>query len=158
MVVSSDSDMLIYPDIKNVLRRVPRSQDYSLFKKESVIKALNLPTATHLAVLGTVSNNDYGPNASEQGFARNSAILRGIPLTTATAMLETYKQTIRGICPTFDVSQFDHARQVFLRMDPNIIKASADNSAFNGAIAEFKRAKDTREFKRRQRDNNLLFV
>ncbi|KAK3815114.1 MAG: hypothetical protein J3Q66DRAFT_343850, partial [Benniella sp.] len=45
IAVSADSDLLVYEDIPYVLRRNPTSQEYSLYSKASVIKALDLPSA-----------------------------------------------------------------------------------------------------------------
>ncbi|KAF9961741.1 hypothetical protein BGZ65_010263, partial [Modicella reniformis] len=158
VAVSSDSDLLIYPGVENVLRRNPRGQDYSLYKKSSIVTALGLLSAAHLAVLGVVSNNDYGPNVPNYGFFRNSEILKGLSVasTRDVDILDAYKVVIANT--RFDTSLFDHAKQVFLRMGGQADLVSvANNAKYVTAAASFSSAKQTRITMRAQRDTDIRF-
>ncbi|KAG9320101.1 hypothetical protein KVV02_008322 [Mortierella alpina] len=73
-----------------VLRPLPNHQGYGLYSKGATLKALGLPTEKHLALLATVSNNDFSKNIRGLGFARNTDIIERIPSSTSAAMLDHY--------------------------------------------------------------------
>ncbi|KAI7831572.1 hypothetical protein BC939DRAFT_473129 [Gamsiella multidivaricata] len=77
IIVSGDSDMLIYPTVETVWRPISRGRFlvYNLFE---VGKYLEIGRSG-LTVLGIVSNNDYSKNIFGLGAISNLAVIRDIP-------------------------------------------------------------------------------
>ncbi|KAG0346855.1 hypothetical protein BGZ54_005081, partial [Gamsiella multidivaricata] len=77
IVVSGDSDMLIYPTVETVWRPISRGRFlvYDLFE---VGKYLEIGHSG-LTVLGIVSNNDYSKDIFGLGAISNLAVIRDIP-------------------------------------------------------------------------------
>lgn len=59
IVVSGDSDLIVTKDVEEFVYPVGKSRTLTLFSKESIIKAMNLPTAWHLVLVAIVTQNDY---------------------------------------------------------------------------------------------------
>lgn len=160
VAVSSDSDFLMYESINRVLRRNPRSHDFCLYKKDSVVATLKLPSSAHLAVLGVVSSNDYGPNIPRHGIYRNSTILKaiGTAASDARSILGAYIAHVRTHTQVQVASSFfDNAAQVFLDLSPRISSSSSrdNNGDYEAALARFEILKTSRLQNKAQRDNNL---
>ncbi|KAF9276713.1 hypothetical protein BGZ68_009835 [Mortierella alpina] len=95
VVVSRDSDMLIYSNITTIWR--PISKDRVLvYKLDTVLATLKL-NRTQLTVLGIVSKNDYGRNIYSLGSATNYAIIKEKVAEDAPAMVKQYLADTRVV-------------------------------------------------------------
>ncbi|KAF9944093.1 hypothetical protein BGZ70_005051, partial [Mortierella alpina] len=90
LVVSSDSDLLVYLPVDRVLRSIPKTTSFAWYTKADVRQALQLPSDQHLLLLGIVAANDYGRNVRSLGIVSNCDIIRDIPLGSIEDMLESY--------------------------------------------------------------------
>jgi len=146
IAVSADSDLLVYEDIPYVLRRNPTSQEYSLYTKTSVIKALDLPSAAHLTVLGVVCNNDYSPNIEQYNIGKNAKILRGVVSAgmTTTAIFRAYRKEMRNKVPGFDFESFNPARDIFIQMNHTVEVDVVNNNDYNAFVTRFEALKQHR--------------
>ena len=76
-VLTTDSDALIYNNIKTVWRLVSK-QKVHCYDVDEVCLELKLESRAHLTALGIVSTNDYHQNIPTMGSATNLGILREI--------------------------------------------------------------------------------
>ncbi len=74
VVVSRDSDMLVYGRICTLYRPVSRGR-FLVYNTQEVAASLNL-TRTQLTVLGAVSHNDYNRNVSSLGMSTNHKLIK----------------------------------------------------------------------------------
>ena len=143
-----------------MLRRNPRSHDFSLYKKDSVMTTLKLPSPAHLAVLGVVSSNDYGSNIPRHGIYRNSTILKGIGAATSDArsILAAYIVHVQPhVQAGVASSLFENAAQVFLDLSPSTSSSSSrdNNGDYGTALERFSDLKTSRLQNKPQRDASL---
>lgn len=78
IVISRDSDMLVYENVTTVWRPITPG----CFHVYDVMKATNhlaLPSRSHLSALGIVSKNDYNRNIQGFGSATNLSLIKSIP-------------------------------------------------------------------------------
>ncbi|KAF8924054.1 hypothetical protein BGZ47_004242, partial [Haplosporangium gracile] len=145
VVVSNDSDSLIYPTIGKVLRKLPRGGGYGLYPKEAVVRSLQLPSLHHLTVLGIVSNNDYSANLPIHGLATNLAILRRHPnLTDPRAILLEYQDYVRSYLE-YSSGYFEPAYAIFVeRADTPIASSTSNNSFYLEMEGRFRDLKELR--------------
>lgn len=80
IVVSTDSDFLVYTSIETLYRPTGRGQrrQYLVYDKSSVLATLCL-TPKQILLLGIVSRNDYGRNIATLGIATNYELVKAIP-------------------------------------------------------------------------------
>ncbi|KAF9342758.1 hypothetical protein BGX34_007688 [Mortierella sp. NVP85] len=76
-VLTTDSDALIYNNIKTVWRLVSK-QKVHCYDVDEVCSELKLESRAHLTALGIVSTNDYHRNIPTLGSATNLGILKEI--------------------------------------------------------------------------------
>ncbi|KAK3814218.1 MAG: hypothetical protein J3Q66DRAFT_411828 [Benniella sp.] len=87
---------------------------------EMAIKTLNLSTEAHLAVLGTISNNDYEKNIPGYGLVKNSDILRGCESEACEVIFDHYVKEIEMITETtlvddrFEISRTGYNNQPYI--------------------------------------------
>ncbi|KAG0286486.1 hypothetical protein BGZ98_005057, partial [Dissophora globulifera] len=62
LVVSGDSDLLVYQAIDSVLRPIPRSRLYAIYDNADVLDILKFDDPIQLVLLGIVSYLDYAKN------------------------------------------------------------------------------------------------
>ncbi|KAF9572635.1 hypothetical protein EC968_009627 [Mortierella alpina] len=158
VAVSGDSDLLGFEGIRTVLRPLPQNKGYGVYSKEATLKALELPSEAHLAILTTVSENDFSTNVKQLGLARNTEIIAKIPLASPDTMLERYVE-IAATRTSEDVSldQFKNARHVFLDRcvtSTEAHKAHEDLNYKNG-MQELQRLKNLRLAMKDQRARSL---
>jgi len=77
VVLTTDSDALIYGSINTVWRLVSRTK-VLVYKSGEVCSQLELPSRAHLTALGIVSHNDYQSNVPGFGTATNRRMIKEI--------------------------------------------------------------------------------
>ncbi|KAF9342308.1 hypothetical protein BGX34_008396, partial [Mortierella sp. NVP85] len=92
IAISSDSDLLIYPNVTSLVRPLPKKHHaYGIYEREQVLEALGLPTPQHLVLYGIVTSNDYSNNIPGLGPVNNTDIIRSIDGNeTVKKMLDKY--------------------------------------------------------------------
>lgn len=147
VAVSSDSDLLIYPGVDSVLRRLPGSTEFSFYQKQGVVNALKLTSPSHLAVLGVVSANDYSHNIQGLGLARNIKFLSDPSLKTLNrtkSILDRYL-TLLPAKYQAQAGQFNNSVKIFLDMRPTTLNTRpATNQEYITLLARFDQAKHRR--------------
>ncbi|KAF8947062.1 hypothetical protein BGZ47_010404 [Haplosporangium gracile] len=133
------------PNHRKVLRKAPRGGGYSLYPKEAVIRSLQLPSLSHLTVLGIVSNNDYSINLSEYGLATNLAILRRHPnLMDPRAILLEYQDCVRSYLE-FSSGYFEPAYAIFVeKVGKPIASSTRNNNIYLEMKGRFRDLKEQR--------------
>ncbi|KAG0286818.1 hypothetical protein BGZ98_004952, partial [Dissophora globulifera] len=114
LVVSGDSDLLVYESIDSVLRPIPRSNFYAIYDKADVLDILKFLDPMQLVLLGIVSHSDYAKNIYGFGIARNAALIRSIPVSDVNTMLAAYLAAVKPkVKGTLNPTMFDTALAVF---------------------------------------------
>ncbi|KAG0303087.1 hypothetical protein BGZ99_002777, partial [Dissophora globulifera] len=114
LVVSGDSDLLVYESIDSVLRPIPRSNFYAIYDKDDVLDILKFVDPMQLVLLGIVSHSDYAKNIYGFGIARNAALIRSIPVSDVNTMLAAYLAAVKPkVKGTLNPTMFDTALAVF---------------------------------------------
>ncbi|ORZ27127.1 hypothetical protein BCR41DRAFT_347463 [Lobosporangium transversale] len=115
IAVSGDSDLLIYPSIKRVLRPIPRRHHmFALYEKQEVLQALGFSRNSQLLVYGIISDNDYTPNIPTFGLATNAEIISALTDTDAEKLTVSYVREVHARSRrTPAEGQFDHSINVF---------------------------------------------
>ncbi|KAF9280726.1 hypothetical protein BGZ68_007048 [Mortierella alpina] len=149
VVVSGDSDLLAYRTIDRVLRSIPRTSDFGWYKKEDILRTLELPTDLHLVLLAIVLKNDYGSNIKGLGIVRNCNIIRQIPQPTdgnLDSMLQAYVAAAQAqVKKPVSKSQFNNAKRIFFDHTETIREQSGtSNEFFTRHSREFQHLKDLR--------------
>ncbi|KAF9155401.1 hypothetical protein DFQ26_009747, partial [Actinomortierella ambigua] len=70
VVVSTDSDLLGYADVTQLIRPM-RGETYGIYVVADIITTLGLPSFCHWQALCTVSKTDYSDNVAGLGHVRN---------------------------------------------------------------------------------------
>ncbi|CAO3573969.1 unnamed protein product [Mortierella alpina] len=146
IAVSIDSDLLVYESISAVLRPMPKHNGYGLYVKSDVLRALDLPSARHMAVYGIVNENDYGRNVQHLGLARNLDIVRTLPSEGLSEMLEAYSRLAsRATGELVDPHRFHLAHSVFGNHQQHLIEGrSPTNDTYRPYRQRFEHLKSLR--------------
>jgi 5'-3' exonuclease len=74
VVISTDSDMIIYSSVSTVWRPISRGR-FLLYNVDEVLSTLQL-NRNQLTTLGIISHNDYNPNIYGLGIATNYGVIK----------------------------------------------------------------------------------
>jgi hypothetical protein len=77
LVMSSDSDLLIYPTIRTLWRPIARQSKFLVYEKNDLLSTLDL-SQPQLTVFGIVSNNDYDQNIHNIGVKTNYSLVKSL--------------------------------------------------------------------------------
>ncbi|KAG0195417.1 hypothetical protein BGX28_001460, partial [Mortierella sp. GBA30] len=88
IVVSRDSDMLMYKNIETIWRPISRDR-VLVYDVPSVLATLNL-SRVQFTVLGIVSKNDYNTNIPSLGSATNYKVVKDLDGEDAATMVKHY--------------------------------------------------------------------
>ncbi|KAF9159008.1 hypothetical protein BGX21_003433, partial [Mortierella sp. AD011] len=89
VVMSRDSDFLIYDKVKTIWRPIS-GRRFLVYDLQDVLTTLGL-SSVQLTVLGVVSKNDYNSNIPSLGSSTNFGIIKGLDKTKgAEAMVQEY--------------------------------------------------------------------
>ncbi|KAG0326729.1 hypothetical protein BGZ99_009128, partial [Dissophora globulifera] len=147
LVVSGDSDLLVYESIDSVLRPIPRSSFYAIYDKDDVLDILQFVDPMQLVVLGIVSHSDYAKNIYGFGIARNAALIRSIPVSDVKTMLATYLLTVAPkVKGTLNLTMFSTALAVFYNRQQTPVSPIPveRNKDFRDCLGEFETQKALR--------------
>jgi hypothetical protein len=75
VVLTTDSDLLVYKNVKTVWRVMGRRKALE-YKADEVLSALNLESKNHLTALAITSTNDYSKNIPRLGISTNLKVLQ----------------------------------------------------------------------------------
>jgi len=82
VVVTSDSDLMVYEGIRHIMMPVGKTRELQLFNKTKLLDRLDLPSEQHLLLACIVTSNDYVTNLPYFGLHRNCDIIRDFDLTS----------------------------------------------------------------------------
>ncbi|KAF8909516.1 hypothetical protein BGZ58_005976, partial [Dissophora ornata] len=129
VVVTGDSDLLIYKSVPAVWRPMGRgkSRRYWLYDKAAVLDTLGL-TATQLVALAVISGNDYNRNIPYLGIETNRKIIKRLAATEdETTIVEKYLadpqvvfKTDKNNSENWTISSYADSLKVFVNMQQDI--------------------------------------
>ncbi|KAG0319327.1 hypothetical protein BGZ99_005147 [Dissophora globulifera] len=124
IVVSIDSDLIIYRTVRTLWRPVGyKQQTFRVYDKDSILDALNL-TDAQLLTLGIVSRNDYGNNVPSLGIATNCKLVKDLSDRGVTDMVAAYLQDDRVIRKNTGREAFSNALKVFATMTQTAVTST----------------------------------
>ncbi|KAG0299834.1 hypothetical protein BGZ97_003517, partial [Linnemannia gamsii] len=147
VVVTGNSDSLIYSSIKTIWRPLGRGR-YLVYDMPMLLKHLEI-SRTALTVLGIVCRNDYSSNLSRLGVSTNFKIIlsleKDVSFIDPSAMIGAYLTHRDVACKYPRQDQFDAPLKIFVRqefsMDPT---PSLQDPNYNDAQEINQRLKDLR--------------
>ncbi|KAF9311668.1 hypothetical protein BG003_007159, partial [Podila horticola] len=144
VVMSGDSDLLIYSAIQVVLHPMPKIRDFGIYSKDVILQTLHLESPEHLLLLGTVSDNDYVHNIKSLGLVRNVKIIRSVVPAHPHSMLMSYIQKARErVTQEIKNDHFKLSESVFMNLIETALSvALPTNDIFIGQCAQFLPLKD----------------
>jgi hypothetical protein len=80
VVITKDSDLLVYEDIDSITMPVGRAHELTTFKKDDVLASLSLPSARHLLLTAILTRNDYSAPIPSYGLHRNADIVKNMEI------------------------------------------------------------------------------
>lgn len=80
VILTKDSDLLVYEDVHSITMPRGRSYELTTFKKADVLESMDLPSARHLLLAAILSTNDYSRSIPWYGLSKNTDIVRGIKI------------------------------------------------------------------------------
>ncbi|KAK3821501.1 MAG: hypothetical protein J3Q66DRAFT_333459 [Benniella sp.] len=90
IVLTTDSDALVYGSINTVWRLMSRTK-VLVYKTGEVCSQLELPSKAHLTALGIVCHNDYHSNVPGFGTATNRKMIKGIDDQDVASIVASYR-------------------------------------------------------------------
>ncbi|KAG0314740.1 hypothetical protein BGZ99_007883, partial [Dissophora globulifera] len=82
IIVTSDSDLMVYEGVQSLMMPVGRSRELMMFHKRKLLQHLGLPSEQHLLLACVVTSNDYFNNIPYFGLLTNCEVIRDIDLST----------------------------------------------------------------------------
>lgn len=102
VVVTRDSDLMVYEGVWNVVMPVGRSHELTSFSKTELLSSLDLPSDRHLLVTAIVTKNDYFEGIPSIGIQRNLDVVRTLDIESGprtdciTKAVDLYLNEIRN--------------------------------------------------------------
>jgi hypothetical protein len=125
VVVSKDSDMLIFDSVVDIVIPEGKEQEWRLYHKADVLEELELNHPWQLLLLGVLTTNDYTSGVWQQGIQKNLDFVRSvvIPPSATTqervavirSFVDVYLDRVAATHRSKYVGTFDNAIQVFTR-------------------------------------------
>ncbi|KAF9083795.1 hypothetical protein BGX29_002902 [Mortierella sp. GBA35] len=115
IVVSGDSDMLIYDTVNTVWRPMARCQ-FLEYRLTEILDHLGISRA-QLTTLGIVSKNDYTSNITQLGISTNHKIVKSLEKTEQDVekLVQQYLVHPKVVCKNPSANHFEAAIEVFVR-------------------------------------------
>jgi len=92
VVVTKDSDLIMYYEVKTVFRPNPAGSYFFRYRKDAVKQALEFTEDSQLTALAIVSKNDYSFNFAGFGLRRNGNIIRDFDPAVVKARQERQEE------------------------------------------------------------------
>ncbi|KAF9081222.1 hypothetical protein BGX23_001119, partial [Mortierella sp. AD031] len=115
VVVSSDSDMLLYASVETLWRPLTRGR-FLVYELSKVLKHLEMSRA-QLTVLGIVCKNDYIANLTRMDVSTNYKIVKSLDNADPEIMVQRYLARGDVTCKNPCKSHFDAALRVFVHWE-----------------------------------------
>ncbi|KAF8919707.1 hypothetical protein BGZ58_004589, partial [Dissophora ornata] len=124
IVVTGDSDLLIYKSVPAVWRPMGRgkSRRYWQYDKAAVLDALDV-TSTQLVALAVISGNDYADNIRTLGIETNRKLIKKLEDGDEASIVQDYltlpeviRKTGKNDADDWTSALFDNALKVFVTM------------------------------------------
>ncbi|KAF9119345.1 hypothetical protein BG015_006370 [Linnemannia schmuckeri] len=114
IVVSGDSDMLIYDTVKTIWRPLSRGR-FLVYKLAEVLGHLEISRAK-LTALGIVSKNDYTSNLARLGVITNHKIVKSLEETETDVekLIQQYLVHPDVVCKKPSATHFQASMKVFV--------------------------------------------
>ncbi|KAG0245514.1 hypothetical protein BG011_002768, partial [Mortierella polycephala] len=114
IVVSGDSDMLIYDTVETVWRPLSRGR-FLVYELAAVMDHLSISRA-QLTTLGIVSKNDYSSNLTRLGISANYKIVKSLEKTETDVqkLIQQYLVHSDVVCKNPSATHFQAATKVFV--------------------------------------------
>ncbi|KAF9079164.1 hypothetical protein BGX23_004873, partial [Mortierella sp. AD031] len=114
IVVSGDSDMLIYDTVETVWRPLSRGR-FLVYELAAVMDHLSISRAK-LTTLGIVSKNDYSSNLTRLGISTNYKIVKSLDKTETDVqkLIQQYLVHPNVVCKNPSAMHFQPATKVFV--------------------------------------------
>lgn len=114
IVVSGDSDMLIYDTVETVWRPLSRGR-FLVYELAAVMDHLSISRAK-LTTLGIVSKNDYSSNLTRLGISTNYKIVKSLEKneTDVQKLIQQYLVHPDVVCKNPSATHFQAATKVFV--------------------------------------------
>ncbi|KAG0196672.1 hypothetical protein BGX33_001361, partial [Mortierella sp. NVP41] len=115
IVVSGDSDMLIYDTVNTVWRPMARCQ-FLGYRLTEILDHLGISRA-QLTTLGIVSKNDYTSNIARLGISTNHKIVKSLEKTEQDVekLIQQYLVHPEVVCKNSSANHFEAAIEAFVR-------------------------------------------
>ncbi|KAK3822834.1 MAG: hypothetical protein J3Q66DRAFT_330235 [Benniella sp.] len=85
VVITKDSDLLVYEHIHSITIPIGRAHELTTFTKANVMSSLELPSARHLLLAALLSKNDYSSSIPRYTLQKNARIVQGIDLDAGSS-------------------------------------------------------------------------
>ncbi|KAG0035821.1 hypothetical protein BGZ82_005074 [Podila clonocystis] len=141
VVVSRDSDLLIYQNVATVWRPISKGR-FLVYGIDNILATLKI-TRTQLMVLGVVSRNDYNKNIRGLGPATNFSIVKRLCGEDPAAMVQAYLDNEQVILKNSNQETFSNSIKVFINgtQTPMLplptIQTNQDRPTINSVKARF---------------------
>ncbi|KAF9198899.1 hypothetical protein BGZ59_004342, partial [Podila verticillata] len=112
VVVSRDSDLLIYQNVTTVWRPISKGR-FLVYDINDVLATLKI-TRTQLTVLGVVSRNDYSKNIRGLGPATNFSVIKRLCGDDPATMVQAYLDNEQVILKNTSQETFSNSIKVFI--------------------------------------------
>lgn len=114
VVVTRDSDLMVYEGVWNVVMPVGRSHELTTFSKAKLLSSLELPSERHLLVTALVTKNDYFEGTRWMGIKRNLEVIRTLDIESgpvADCVVDAIELYLEGIknCGEKTLSDYRYA-------------------------------------------------
>ncbi|KAK3810077.1 MAG: hypothetical protein J3Q66DRAFT_391248 [Benniella sp.] len=113
VVISGDSDLLLYSKINTVWRPMRRNQ-LLCYDVEQVVKTLGI-SKQQLMALGIVSRNDYTRNIPSLGCATNYGVIKNLKDQDVETLVKAYLSDERVVAKNTKEETFNTSIRVFLK-------------------------------------------
>ncbi|KAF9958693.1 hypothetical protein BGZ70_009115 [Mortierella alpina] len=124
IIVTKDSDFVIYSSITTIWRPVTRYK-FLAYDVQAVQVALGL-NRVQLTVLGVISKNDYGANIYSLGPATNHSIVKTLKGKDPEKMVEDYLSHSLVRSRNTELKTFQDALRVLVRLDQTPLQSAVD--------------------------------
>ncbi|KFH63191.1 hypothetical protein MVEG_11226 [Podila verticillata NRRL 6337] len=129
IVISGDSDSLIYASIRTIWRPLARG-GYLVYDVQVLLKQLEMSRAA-LTVLGIVCRNDYSSNITRMGVSTNYSIIQPLNDTDPGAILQAYMAHEEVACKHPSKTHFNAAYTIFVLQEFTVAGPSVPPQTFN---------------------------
>ncbi|KAG0195929.1 hypothetical protein BGX28_000359, partial [Mortierella sp. GBA30] len=157
IVISSDSDMLLYKNVKTIWRPICKRR-FLVYHMPDVLITLGI-TRTQLTVLGVVSHNDYNRNIYGLGCSTNFSIISDLQGTDAEAMVQRYLQHPRVVLKNKEDFTFKNSIKVFVKGKQSPVQAvtlvhsnTQESTTYEVVMDKFKHTCEQQAINNKQRE------